>query len=256
MTEKQKKWFEKIVEEMNVEILRLIATHQKKRPGYEGNGPESMVHILELGPGVRSVVSVDGNRVGSRLALSSRGPGTASSSTVTPSRARSKLSVREGGISRTSSCKGSNMSPILASQHDSGLGSTFSLTENHVVSASVYSQDQLISPVPSQASLPPYTSSSADYGLNDLPLKIRIRRSTFSHVLKAGNVEYVFDFESVNAGELEISSGRGDKMVDVRGLDTDKSTCVKADAGYESLTFCVHDKENHELRVTITWEDP
>jgi hypothetical protein len=44
--------------------------------------------------------------------------------------------------------------------------------------------------------------------------------------------------------------------VNVRGLDIEKSICVKADVGYETLTFCVHDRNDHELRVTITWEDP
>lgn len=257
MTREQKQSFESILREMNGEILRLIDTHKKRRPGYEGNGPESMVHMLELALRVSSRDSVDTKGMRSRNALSPHQHSAASSSTITPSRAKNKLSVKQDGISRSNSRKGSNKSPILPSNHDSGLGSTFSLTENHVVNSSIHSQDQHHPLAPSQSSLHTCISSaSADYSLNDLPLRIRIRRSTFSHVLRAGNVEYVFDLESIDAGELLICRGRGEKMVDVRRLETERAVCVDAGAGCESLTFWVCDREDHEMRVTIIWEDP
>ncbi|KUJ10690.1 uncharacterized protein LY89DRAFT_248962 [Mollisia scopiformis] len=113
----------------------------------------------------------------------------------------------------------------------------------------------MLEPVPVQN---PAISSSVYYS-EDLPIKEDIGPSTRLLTLLIGKVDYIFDCEDVESGQLQISShiegaGRKDVFrVNARDPDLDSILSLRDGADDHMLTFCVHDNDRHELEVVFRW---
>jgi hypothetical protein len=104
----------------------------------------------------------------------------------------------------------------------------------------------------------PSTAISTLYYCQDLPITLKILPSTISCTLLVGKVDYIFDLEEIEAGQLRVSECTGADIVpggmrvNVRSLSS-SSHYLKNGATSHNVTFHVHDAENHELRVSMTW---
>lgn len=176
MTKEQASRFQQIIEEMNTELLRYIDGYCR-RPGYEGNGPESVVHILEL---------------------SERASG------ITPT--KSLFSINKNVASSSVAEAMLHTLPEMPPEENSAdfalpLGGKNSLSETRNFSPNLPpTPDNSKSVLPFEESLDCYTLSSdmMIYEMSDLPIRIQIYGRTKSHVLKAGDTEYLFDFEDIS----------------------------------------------------------
>lgn len=200
MNPEQTSRFNRIVQEMNVELVHLIGRKRQKILG--GSGPESRVHLLSLPEG-RSLSPPTSNA--SIANLRSDSP---------------------------------NLSLIEVS------------TE--------------IAPSNIELSKSSLLSTKRIFEYEDLPITEVITKSKKSCTVHVGNVDYLFDLEDVQSGELKISkpaiTEQGHEIptnlrLDVRELPQTSSKSIRADPKSQELTFHVHDAELHELCVTFTWTD-
>lgn len=100
--------------------------------------------------------------------------------------------------------------------------------------------------------------SSRLYYFQDLPIALKILPSTISCTLLVGKVDYIFDLQEIEHGQLLVSECKEDDMilddlrVNVSSLPFSVKYLRNQDAG-RNFTFRVHDAKKYELRVSMIW---
>lgn len=108
----------------------------------------------------------------------------------------------------------------------------------------------------------PLDDSNLTYQFEDLPITVNILSSTNFCELTAGIAKYLFDFDEMGNGMIQISNitspteQNQEKRLNATELSLNSSVCVQAQPDSQNLTFFVHCNERHELRVTVTWKTP
>ena len=101
------------------------------------------------------------------------------------------------------------------------------------------------------------STTRSNYYFQDLPIKINISASTTCCILLVGQVDYIFDLEEVKSSELLISEVEKDQVssesprIDIRELSSSYERRIESGISPQAVTFCVHDAEKYELRVTM-----
>lgn len=101
--------------------------------------------------------------------------------------------------------------------------------------------------------------SSSLYYFQDLPVTVNISPNTVSCTLLAGKVDYIFDLEEIQRGQLLVNEWNerdrdsGHPRVNVRELSVSQE-CLRTHE--QNVTLYVHDAERCGLRVSMTWDTP
>jgi hypothetical protein len=101
------------------------------------------------------------------------------------------------------------------------------------------------------------------YYFQDLPITIDVVPSTLSCTLLCGAIDYIFDLEEVQRGQLmisEASARAGETAQECLRVDIQKLTSAPIEIssnndGLQCLSIVVYDKDNgkHEIYMTFTW---
>lgn len=95
------------------------------------------------------------------------------------------------------------------------------------------------------------------YASEDLPAEIKVSPKMLSCVLVVANVEYIFDVRELDHGHIHISRVLAPRpeetRVNARGSELAMELDLMTKPGERSLVFLVHDQEENELLVVVTW---
>jgi hypothetical protein len=97
------------------------------------------------------------------------------------------------------------------------------------------------------------------YYLQDLPITINVSPCTSSCTLLCGKVDYIFDLEEVQQGQLLITTveekgeDAGHRRVDVRQLVSSSPLTICSEENSQSFSISTHDADKHEIYMTFIW---
>jgi hypothetical protein len=142
----------------------------------------------------------------------------------------------------------STTEPSIASPQlsDTRLGTDISLQRINPTHSSL---DYASSPMP----------QSELYYLQDLPITINVSPCTSSCTLLCGEVDYIFDLQEVQQGQLLITTveekgeDAGHPRVDVRQLVSSSPLTICSEENSQSFSVSTHDADKHEIYMTFIW---
>ncbi|TGO33165.1 hypothetical protein BHYA_0262g00020 [Botrytis hyacinthi] len=256
--------FSEILKDMSLEMLQIKKTFVR-RPGYEGNGAESRVHLLILPSNFNALSSpITETRASLRSEISLK--------IAVVHKSQSELSEASKATINTT-CQACDLPPNTTTSSTVVTGALNGLStalESGLISGS--------DSAPSISSRSPHQSSLCECRPQDLPITILISPDNplDTIILSIGKVEYIFDIRDVEFGylnikptkQIDVLTGRerlqskalaernheGLRLTDVRGSELDGELVLTGrNSDSKEVEFSVNDGGECNICVKIVW---
>ncbi|KAF7917464.1 uncharacterized protein EAE98_010227 [Botrytis deweyae] len=256
--------FSEILKDMSQEMLQ-IKKNFVRRPGYEGNGAESRVHLLILPSNFNAISSPTTEM---RASLRS---GTSLKIAVIHESQSEFCEASKAAINTT--CQACDLPPSTTTSSTVATGALNGVStalESGVISGS--------NSVPSISSKSPHPSPLYECHSQNLPIKILISPDNLldTIILSIGKVEYIFDIRDMEFGYLNIkptkqidilkgrkrsqSKGLAEenheelRLIDVRGSELDGEVVLTGrNSDSKEVEFFMNDGGECNICVKIVW---
>ncbi|KAF7854524.1 uncharacterized protein EAF02_011699 [Botrytis sinoallii] len=256
--------FSEILKDMSQEMLQ-IKKNFVRRPGYEGNGAESRVHLLILPSNFNAISSPT-----TEMRASSRSETSLKIAVIHESQSEF-CEASEAAIKTT--CQACDLPPNTTTSSTVATGALNGVStalESGVISGS--------NSAPSISSKSPHPSPLYECRAQNLPIKILISPDNLldTIILSIGKVEYIFDIRDMEFGYLNIkptkqidilkgrkrlqSKGLAEgnheelRLIDVRGSELDGELVLTGrNSDSKEVEFFMNDGGECNICVKIVW---